>query len=74
MMGIYIWVRFEWRFGVATGTAYVGHIQSADRRIWSVVGNTTDLAARLQALTRDLDAGIAVDAAQRGRRAMAAMS
>ena len=53
--------------GVATGSAYVGDIQSADRRIWSVVGNTTNLAARLQALTRDLDAVIAVDAATRER-------
>jgi class 3 adenylate cyclase len=53
--------------GVATGTAYVGDIQSADRRIWSVVGNTTNLAARLQALTRDLDAAIAIDAPTRAR-------
>jgi class 3 adenylate cyclase len=53
--------------GVATGTAYVGDIQSVDRRIWSVVGNTTNLAARLQVLTRDLDAAIAVDAATRQR-------
>jgi class 3 adenylate cyclase len=51
--------------GVATGSAYVGDIQAADRRIWSVVGNTTNLAARLQALTRDLDAAIAVDAPTR---------
>ena len=53
--------------GVATGSAYVGDIQSVDRRIWSVVGNTTNLAARLQALTRDLDASIAVDATTRER-------
>jgi class 3 adenylate cyclase len=54
--------------GVATGSAYVGDIQSsADRRIWSVVGNTTNLAARLQALTRDLDAVIAADATTRER-------
>jgi class 3 adenylate cyclase len=53
--------------GVATGAAYVGDIQSVDRRIWSVVGNTTNLAARLQALTRDLDAAIAVDTLTRER-------
>ncbi len=53
--------------GVATGSAYVGDIQSVDRRIWSVVGNTTNLAARLQALTRDLDASIAIDATTRER-------
>jgi class 3 adenylate cyclase len=33
--------------------------------IWSVVGNTTNLAARLQALSRELGAVIAVDAATR---------
>jgi len=51
--------------GIATGSAFVGDIQSADRHIWSVIGNTTNLAARLQALTRKLDAAIAVDAATR---------
>jgi class 3 adenylate cyclase len=53
--------------GVATGPAYVGDIQSADRRIWTVVGNTTNLAARLQALTRDHDTAIAIDATTRER-------
>ncbi len=47
--------------GVATGTAYVGNVQSIDRRIWCVIGNTTNLAARLQALTRELDTAILVD-------------
>ena len=45
----------------------MGDIQPVDRRIWSVVGNTTNLAARLQALTRELDASIAVDATTRER-------
>jgi class 3 adenylate cyclase len=49
--------------GIATGLDFVGNIRGADRMIWSVVGNTTNLAARLQALTRELDAAIAVDAA-----------
>jgi len=39
----------------------VGSIRSADRWIWSAIGNTTNLAARLQTLTRELDAAIAVD-------------
>lgn len=34
-----------------------------DRLIWSAIGNTTNLAARLQSLTRDLDAAIVIDAA-----------
>jgi class 3 adenylate cyclase len=47
--------------GIATGTAFVGNIQSADRLIWTVIGNTTNLAARLQSLTRELDAAVAID-------------
>jgi class 3 adenylate cyclase len=49
--------------GIATGPAFVGDIEAADRRIWTAVGNTINLAARLQALTRDLDAAIVIDAA-----------
>lgn len=51
--------------GVATGAAFVGNIQSTDRSIWSVIGNTTNLAARLQSLTRDLEASVCIDAATR---------
>ncbi len=47
--------------GVATGEAFVGNIQAVDRLIWSAIGNTVNLAARLQALTRSLDASIAID-------------
>ncbi|MCI0546153.1 MAG: adenylate/guanylate cyclase domain-containing protein, partial [Candidatus Rokubacteria bacterium] len=42
--------------GVATGSAFVGTIQAVDRLIWTALGNTTNLAARLQGLTRELDA------------------
>jgi class 3 adenylate cyclase len=49
--------------GVATGEAYVGTIQSVDHNFWSAIGHTTNLAARLQSLTRDLDAWVAVDEA-----------
>jgi len=47
--------------GIATGEAFVGNIQAVDRMIWSAIGNTTNLAARLQNLTRDLDASLVVD-------------
>jgi class 3 adenylate cyclase len=47
--------------GIATGDAYVGSVRAADRLIWSAIGNTTNLAARLQALSRDLDAAIVID-------------
>jgi len=49
--------------GIATGEAFVGNIQAADRMIWSAIGNTTNLAARLQGLTRDLDAAVVIDEA-----------
>ncbi|MBW2291440.1 MAG: hypothetical protein JRG94_03920 [Deltaproteobacteria bacterium] len=48
--------------GIATGKAFVGNIQAVDRLIWSAIGNTTNLAARLQNLTRDLGAAIVIDA------------
>ena len=47
--------------GIATGPVFVGNIRAVDRLIWSAVGNTTNLAARLEALTRDLDALIVID-------------
>jgi len=49
--------------GAATGRAFVGSIQAADRSIWSALGNTTNLAARLQELTRDLDVAAVIDEA-----------
>jgi len=49
--------------GVATGPAFVGNIRAADRMIWSAIGNTTNLAARLEALTRELGAALVIDAA-----------
>ncbi len=47
--------------GIATGSAFVGNIQAVDRMIWTAIGNTTNLAARLQGLTRDLDASLVID-------------
>lgn len=48
--------------GIATGQAFVGNIQAVDRMIWAAIGNTTNLAARLQSLSRDLNASIVIDA------------
>ena len=47
--------------GIATGAAFVGSIRSVDRLIWTALGNTTNLAARLQGLTRDMDAAMVID-------------
>jgi len=49
--------------GIATGEAFVGGIQAVDRRIWTALGNTTNRAARLQSLTRELDASMVIDLA-----------
>jgi class 3 adenylate cyclase len=59
--------------GIATGEAFVGNIQAVDRMIWSAIGNTTNLAARLQSLTRDFDAPLVIDPAtwERARPASA---
>jgi adenylate cyclase len=48
--------------GIATGDAFVGNIRAVDRWIWSAIGNTTNLAARLQSLSRDLGAALVIDA------------
>jgi class 3 adenylate cyclase len=53
--------------GIATGEAFVGNIRAVDRMIWSAIGNTTNLAARLQGLTRELDAAVVIDQLTRGR-------
>ena len=47
--------------GIATGPAFVGNIQSSDRAIWTALGNPVNLAARLQSMTRDLSATVAID-------------
>jgi class 3 adenylate cyclase len=47
--------------GIATGAAFVGSIRAEDRYIWSALGTTTNLAARLQQLTRELDAAVVID-------------
>jgi adenylate cyclase len=49
--------------GIASGEGFTGTIRSVERDIWCVLGNTTNLAARLQALSRDLEASVVIDEA-----------
>ncbi len=49
--------------GIATGPAFVGNIRAVDRLIWSAIGTTTNTAARLQQLTRELASGLVIDEA-----------
>jgi class 3 adenylate cyclase len=58
--------------GIATGEAYVGAIRSVDRLIWSAIGSTTNLAARLEELTRELEAQVVLDETTRSRAGKAA--
>lgn len=51
--------------GIATGKAFVGNSQSIDRLIWSAIGDTSNFAARIQALTRELNAAVVIDSTTR---------
>ena len=53
--------RLDVGVGVATGSSYVGPLKTSDRAIWVALGNTTNLAARLESATRDLDVAVVVD-------------
>jgi adenylate cyclase len=57
------WPRF--RAGVATGTAAVGHVGTREQRSFTAIGDTTNLAARLQALARPGQAVVAGSTAHR---------
>jgi adenylate cyclase len=47
--------------GLATGTAFVGDVRMAERSFYTAIGDVVNLAARLEKLTRTLDAAIAID-------------
>ncbi len=49
--------------GIATGPAFVGSIRAVDRLIRTAIGDTTNRAARLQTLSRELGAAMVIDAA-----------
>jgi adenylate cyclase len=48
--------------GIASGRAFVGNIRTTDRFVYTAVGDVVNLASRIERLTRELDAAVAVDA------------
>ena len=47
--------------GIATGNAFVGNVRTADRLIYTAIGDVANLASRLEGLTRQLKGSIAID-------------
>jgi class 3 adenylate cyclase len=58
--------------GIASGRAFVGNIQTSDRLVYTAVGDVVNLASRIQGLTRELDAAVAIDATTHASAAAAA--
>jgi class 3 adenylate cyclase len=48
--------------GIATGRVFVGNVRTSDRFVYTAIGDVVNLASRIQGLTRELHAGIAIDA------------
>ena len=48
--------------GIASGQAFVGNVRTNDRFVYTAVGDVVNLASRLERLTRDLHAAVAIDA------------
>ena len=48
--------------GVASGRAFVGNVRTNDRLVYTAIGDVVNLAARIERLTRELDAAVAIDA------------
>lgn len=48
--------------GIASGQAFVGNIRTSDRFVYTAVGDVVNLASRIQGLTRELHAAVAIDA------------
>lgn len=48
--------------GIASGRVFVGNIRTSDRFVYTAVGDVVNLASRIQGLTRELQAAVAIDA------------
>ena len=48
--------------GIASGQAFVGNMRTNDRFVYTAIGDVVNLASRIERLTRDLHAAVAIDA------------
>lgn len=47
--------------GVASGRAFVGNVRTNDRLVYTAIGDVVNVASRIERLTRQLDAAVAID-------------
>ena len=59
--------------GIATGPAFLGGVRAGSHVFWTAVGDVTNLAARLERLTRELRTSLAIDARTWSRGGPAAL-
>lgn len=47
--------------GIATGRVFIGNVETKERLIYTAIGDTVNVASRLQGQTRALEAAVAID-------------
>lgn len=47
--------------GIASGRVFIGNVETKERLIYTAIGDTVNVASRLQGQTRDLQAAVAID-------------
>lgn len=55
--------RIQVGVGIATGRVFIGNVETKERLIYTAIGDTVNVASRLEGKTRELEASIAIDGA-----------